>query len=94
MNTLIETNQKRKSNSSLFDKIWYEKRYLINQASVPEGFVFDGQGMVASSSVFKNANKQTEEPRRKDHANNNGSLIAAPLNIIMEENEDKRSNKG
>jgi hypothetical protein len=61
---------------------------------VPEGFVFDGQGMVASSSVFKNTSKQIEEPRKKDHTSNNGSLITAPLNIIMEENEEKRSIKG
>lgn len=42
LNTLIETNKRRKNMNYLFDKIWYEKRDEILHTQLPEGFVFDG----------------------------------------------------
>lgn len=44
---------KRKNNNYLFDKIWYMKRDELKNNKSSDGFVFDGQGMIASSSTFK-----------------------------------------
>ena len=41
LNLLIEANKRKKNNSYLFDKVWYEKRDEIGHKNAQEGFVFD-----------------------------------------------------
>jgi hypothetical protein len=41
LNLLIEANKRKKNNSYLFDKVWYEKRDEVGHTNAQEGFVFD-----------------------------------------------------
>ncbi len=92
LNTLIETNQKRKNMNHFFDKVWYEKR--DQQLHSQEGFVFDGQGMVANSTNFKNATKSIQEMTRQKEINRSMNESGGKnLNTIVEEYEAPRSSR-
>ena len=67
---VIETNTKRKNNNDLFDKLWYVRRQDSLRSKKSEGFVFDGQGLVANTAAFTQLDRtgsqfSKDEIRRK-----------------------------
>jgi hypothetical protein len=55
LNAILESGTQRKNNNSLFDKLWYTKRIKTTMQRgelETQGFVFDGQGFIANSSMM------------------------------------------
>ena len=49
LNTVIETNTRKKNNNQLFDKFWYQTREKRALSQNYEGLYVDSAGQVASS---------------------------------------------
>lgn len=55
LNAILESVTHRKNYNSLFDKLWYTKRIKTTMQRgelETQGFVFDGQGFIANSSMM------------------------------------------
>ena len=51
LNTVIETNTRKKNNNQLFDKFWYQTREKRAQSQNYDGLYVDSAGQVASSLI-------------------------------------------
>ena len=49
LNTVIETNNRKKNNNQLFDKFWYQTRELGAVQQAYDGFYIDKSGLVTSA---------------------------------------------
>lgn len=88
LKVLLETNKMYKS-SNPFNKIWYEQRDKQGHVDPLEGFVFDGQGMVANSFNFKSNVESIQEMQNVFEQQKHGqqNSIGQILMPIAEENE-------
>ena len=49
LNTVIETNNRRKNTNQLFDKFWYKTREDSTKSLAYDGFYVDSANLVASA---------------------------------------------
>ena len=49
LNTVIETNNRRKNTNQLFDKFWYKTREDSTKSLTYDGFYVDSANLVASA---------------------------------------------